>query len=242
MNKQPKLVNRHAGLDTKVNHSKKVIHEATSKEYLLDDIRCTGEIVDLDSLCPDPMNARLHGERNLDAIKDSLMSFGQKSPIVVRQQGRVIAAGNGRCRAAKELGWKKIACDVQEMTDEEFHAFALADNRTAELASWDFVIMAKIEKLLQETSEPMVGWSDDEIEVFRMAWTPPDVVEEQKKEKTTKLVFTLTVEDKKLLDEAITLYKQFTPTTAEDGDMQAILCICQEWVAIVKGGEGTTDA
>jgi hypothetical protein len=90
----------------------------------------------------DPANARLHGERNVSAIKNSLAEFGQQKPIVILTNGKVIA-GNGTLRAALALGWEKIAA-VRFDTESEAQAtaFAIADNRTAELATWDDAVLA----------------------------------------------------------------------------------------------------
>ena len=50
--------------------------------------------VTLDTLNPDPDNARSHNARNLDTIKASLTEFGQQKPIVVTEDG-VVVAGRG---------------------------------------------------------------------------------------------------------------------------------------------------
>ena len=60
------------------------------------------ETVPLTSLTPDPLNARKHNRRNIDAIKASLSKFGQRKPIVVTNDGTVIA-GNGTLEAATSL-------------------------------------------------------------------------------------------------------------------------------------------
>ena len=65
--------------------------------------------VPLAELHPDPGNARAHNERNLAAIRDSLLRFQQAEPLVVQKStGRVIG-GNGRLAAMRELGW--TSCD-----------------------------------------------------------------------------------------------------------------------------------
>jgi len=143
-----------------------------------DNIQCDGQIVDIDSIFPDPMNARLHPDRNMQAIIDSLCLHGQKIPLVVREQNRVIAAGNGRHEAMKILGWTKVAISIRPMTDLEFHSFALADNRTAELARWHTETIAKVDALIQELSggQRLPGFTMDELEVLRAAnWTPPAI-------------------------------------------------------------------
>lgn len=92
----------------------------------------------IDKLNLDPNNARKHDNANLEAIAGSLTQFGQRKPIVISKDNTVVA-GNGTLTAAKSLGWTEI--DVvrvpADWDADRIKAFALADNRTAELASWD---------------------------------------------------------------------------------------------------------
>ena len=104
------------------------------------------ETVTLASLEQDPRNARRHPERNLESIQASLNRFGQQKPIVVDADG-VIVAGNGTFAAAKALGWKSIDVVRTKLRGPEARAFAIADNRTAELAEWD---AAELRKQLDE--------------------------------------------------------------------------------------------
>ena len=93
-------------------------------------------LVPVTSLHEDPQNARSHDERNVKAIAASYRRFGQQKPIVVDAHGKVIA-GNGQLRAAIALGWTHLAAVQVTMKAAEQIAFAIADNRTAELADWD---------------------------------------------------------------------------------------------------------
>ena len=95
------------------------------------------------NLLPDPQNARKHDQRNLDAIKTSLDKFGQRKPIVITPEG-VVLAGNGTLEAAKALGWSEItvALTPADWDYATAKAYALADNRSAELAEWDQSILA----------------------------------------------------------------------------------------------------
>jgi site-specific DNA-methyltransferase (adenine-specific) len=112
------------------------------------------ELITLSSLRLDPNNARRHDKKNLEAIKGSLSLFGQRKPIVVSGDN-LIVAGNGTVEAARELGWTEIyvARIPHDWTPEQIKAYALADNRTAELAEWDSKILA--EQLLELDAE---GW------------------------------------------------------------------------------------
>lgn len=98
--------------------------------------KLAGILVPLDALREDPQNVRKHSARNIDAIAASYRRFGQQRPIVALADGTVIA-GNGQLAAARKLGWDAIA--VVRFTDEaQARAFAIADNRTAELAEWEY--------------------------------------------------------------------------------------------------------
>lgn len=100
------------------------------------------EKVKIASLTPDPENARKHSKRNIDAIAVSLEKFGQRRPLVVWEN--IIIAGNGTLEAAQSLGWTEIEITrvPPDWTPEEARAYALADNRTGELADWDPSMLA----------------------------------------------------------------------------------------------------
>lgn len=117
------------------------------------------ETVPLTSLTPDPLNARKHNRRNIDAIKASLSKFGQRKPIVVTNDGTVIA-GNGTLEAATSLGWKEIsiARAPEEWDENTVRAYALADNQTGALAEWeDEILNTALEDLTSE------GWDIAEL-------------------------------------------------------------------------------
>ena len=136
------------------------------------------ERVTVASLLFDPANVRKHGERNLDAIKASLARFGQQKPIVVDADG-IVRAGNGTLMAAKALGWDEIEIVRTNLRGAEATAYAIADNRTAELAEWDEGALAEQLAALQIDDEALAeatGFDASEIE--RMA-LPVDVVEDE---------------------------------------------------------------
>lgn len=112
------------------------------------------ENVQIETLTFDPSNARKHDDKNIEAIAGSLKLFGQRKPIVVTPDN-VVVAGNGTLQAAKNLGWTEIAIarTPRGWTWEQIKAFALADNRTAELAEWDSAVLA--DQLLELDA---VGW------------------------------------------------------------------------------------
>jgi DNA modification methylase len=112
------------------------------------------EIVSISTLVFDPANARKHDEKNLEAIKGSLARFKQQKPIVVSKDN-VVIAGNGTLAAAKALGWTEIEIKRSHLTGAEATAYALADNRSAELAAWDEDILGKTLQALREDGFPI---------------------------------------------------------------------------------------
>ena len=98
--------------------------------------------INIDSVQSDPRNARLHPARNLEAIKLSLETYGQRKPIVVNNG--IIEAGNGLWESAKALGWKKIAAVQVEDDATMASGYAIMDNQSALLAEWDFPVLKDI--------------------------------------------------------------------------------------------------
>ena len=107
------------------------------------------EMVPIDSLILDPGNARKHNEKNIEAIKGSLARWEQQKPIVVSKDN-VVIAGNGTLTALRALGKTEVWITRTELSGAEAIAYALADNRTAELASWDDEILGRSLQALRE--------------------------------------------------------------------------------------------
>ena len=120
------------------------------------------ETLDINLLHFDPANARKHPERNLDVIASSLVRFGQQKPLVVDANNRVLA-GNGTLAAAKSLGWKAIQIVRSELIGIDASAFAIVDNRSAELAEWDPDI---ISAAMADSNIGDIGFSPSEIDAW----------------------------------------------------------------------------
>jgi len=123
------------------------------------------ETIPVADLSLDPSNVRKHSRRNLDAIKASLRKFGQQKPIVVDAKG-IVLAGNGTLTAAKELGWTEIQIVRTELAGVEATAFAIADNRTAELAEWE-----------DSLSDVLKSLDDADVDLGALGFTPKEIEE-----------------------------------------------------------------
>lgn len=129
-------------------------------------------------------NARIHGKRNLDTLKNSLLTFGQTKPIVVQKSSMRVIAGNGTLQAIKAIGWDEVDCHILDIEDAKANSLAIMDNRTSDLSEWD-------EKVLFETLNDMdsdllalTGFDDKEIE--KMLKFQDGSLFEEKKEKKKK--------------------------------------------------------
>ena len=119
----------------------------------------TLKITDLEH---DSKNAREHGHHNIEAIKESLSRWGQQKPIVI-DDDNIVIAGNGTLAAARELGWKQIQAVRTDLSEAEKLGYAIADNRTAELADWDEIqLAATLQEIAQEDIES-TGFSVNDL-------------------------------------------------------------------------------
>lgn len=122
------------------------------------------ETLPIASLHADPANVRKHPDRNRETVKASLARFGQQRPILIDSRN-IVRAGNATLAAAAELGWTEIQCVRTELPSVDATAYAIADNRSAELAIWDTAGLAKqLQSLADEDFDMMaIGFDDEEI-------------------------------------------------------------------------------
>ncbi len=91
----------------------------------------------IDALKPNVRNARTHAKKQIRQIADSITAFGFVTPILVDQDG-VIIAGHGRHAAARLLELEQVpAIEVAGLSEAKRRALAIADNRIADNAGWD---------------------------------------------------------------------------------------------------------
>src|SRR3954451_10318898 len=96
----------------------------------------------LDSLILNARNARTHSEAQIDQIAASIHEWGWTTPVLVTEQGMIIA-GHGRVRAARKLGLREVPVMVASgWSKAQIQAYALADNKLALNAGWDEAILA----------------------------------------------------------------------------------------------------
>jgi DNA modification methylase len=94
------------------------------------------------SLKPYARNARRHSKKQIKQIADSIERFGFTNPVLVSDEGQIIA-GHGRVEAAKLLGLETVpTLRLSHLSETERRAYVLADNKLALNAGWDQEILA----------------------------------------------------------------------------------------------------
>jgi DNA modification methylase len=119
--------------------------------------------IELNKLRPWEDNPR-RNERAVEAVAKSIRNFGFNVPILCDQNFMIIA-GHTRWKAAQKLGMDKVPIIVIEINDTQRRAFAIADNKTAEIADWDFPKLKEVleELKLEDIDIKSLGFSDEEI-------------------------------------------------------------------------------
>lgn len=197
------------------------------------------ESVSIATLSQDPANARKHDDKNLEAIKASLRRFGQQKPIVV-DSSNVVRAGNGTLAAAIALGWDSINVVQTDLQGSEATAYAIADNRTAELAEWDESVLAASLSSLADVDVNLLsesGFSDEEVEKLLQSFDVadgemPDSIGEDERQ-FAQMTFTLHVEQKLTIDTALATAKKTDCEQFDDvnGNGNALYAIAKRFLS-----------
>lgn len=120
---------------------------------------------DIASLAPYEFNPR-DNSGAIASVANSIKSFGFLIPVVV-DRGDILVAGHTRVEAAKTLGLAEVpAIRAEHLTPEQINAFRLIDNKVAEIARWDFDMLAgEIQKLTDSGLDfTDYGWSREELD------------------------------------------------------------------------------
>lgn len=106
-----------------------------------------------------------HNDDAVDAVAASLREFGWRQPIVVDEEG-VILAGHTRYKAALKLGWDEVPVHVAVgLTPEQAKAFRLLDNQTGGLSEWNYGLLPIELNQLQTMNYDLglLGFDPDEL-------------------------------------------------------------------------------
>jgi len=122
------------------------------------------ELWKLDRIRPYPGNPR-QNDGAVEAVAESIRQFGFRQPIVVDTAG-VIVCGHTRYKTAIKLGLEQVPVHVAtDLSPEQIRAYRIADNRLADLATWDMELLPIELSALQgmDFDLGLLGFSEDEL-------------------------------------------------------------------------------
>ena len=185
------------------------------------------EYIPVNNLKPYAKNARKHEKYDVGQIAESIERYGFNDPIGIWGKDNIIVEGHGRLLAAKKLGMDKVPCiRLDDLTDKQRREYAILHNKTAELSSWDFDLLAEdIGEL--DFSGFDIDWGivspDDYGESFEL----PD----GDKSEICQMTFTLHERQAELIKEAIKKVKDDVTETFgnTNSNGNALYEVVKEW-------------
>ena len=113
---------------------------------------CVIEPLPLEVIRKNPRNARVHNERQIAKLAGSIAAFGFVVPVIVDEKN-LLLCGHARVAAAEKTGIADVpAIPIRHLSEAQKRAFIIADNRLAELASWNEQILKEELSFLDEVA------------------------------------------------------------------------------------------
>ena len=86
---------------------------------------------------PYERNARIHVDKHIDEIVNSINTFKFTNPILI-DENYIILAGHGRWLAAKKLNLEKVPCiQIDYLNEAQKKAYRITDNKLTINGAWD---------------------------------------------------------------------------------------------------------
>ena len=128
------------------------------------------ELVSVESLKSNPKNAKQHPDSQIRLLAENYRMFGVTAPAVIDENNMIIA-GHARFAAARLLNLELFpTIRLKHLTAQQKRAVALADNKLAELGTWNFEILSsELKELTASASElnfdySIIGFDTVEID------------------------------------------------------------------------------
>lgn len=182
--------------------------------------------LNINEVIPYPDNPRKN-DNAVDAVAESIKQCGYCSPIVI-DEDNVILAGHTRLKALKKLKWKEIECVRKTgLTEEQKKKYRILDNKTNELAEWDFNILdAALAGLDFDDFDFGFDTQDLSVDDFGEDFSLPD----GDKGEICQMTFTLHNEQAELIKYAISVVGECSDTfgnTNKNGN--ALYEVVRQW-------------
>ena len=156
------------------------------------------QMISIEAIKLDPSNSRKHKSADVEATADSLLAFGQQTPIVITKD-KMVVKGNGTTMAARLLiarqaeasklevprpedhqllaqDWSRLWYVETALDGPELKAYSIADNKTGMLAPFDLANVGEAMRGFRDIGrlrDFSIGWSEREVGQF-MGVVPKD--------------------------------------------------------------------
>ena len=137
------------------------------------------QMMKLSEIHPYEKNPRFN-DSAVEAVANSIKEFGFQQPIVV-DKDFVVIVGHTRLKAAEELGLSEVPVVIAEkLTPEQVQAYRIADNKTGEIAEWNYDLLPIELRDLQEKDFDLslLGFDTDELDRLLNGSSEENVVAE----------------------------------------------------------------
>ena len=95
----------------------------------------------IEELKLNPKNPR-HNDGAVDVVAKSIEKYGFKNPLII-DSNNIVWCGNTRLKASHKLGLKEVPCIIaDDLTQEQIRELALIDNKSSEIADWDYDLLS----------------------------------------------------------------------------------------------------
>lgn len=115
----------------------------------------------------------------VDSVAKSIEKYGFRNPLIV-DENRIVYCGNTRLKASRKLGLEEVPCIVvNDLTEQQMKELALLDNKTNEIAEWDFEMLDDILKDVELDDFEELDWgigeeAESEKEVEEDGYIEPE--------------------------------------------------------------------
>ncbi|HTU18558.1 MAG TPA: DNA modification methylase [Gemmataceae bacterium] len=116
---------------------------------------------------PYPHNPR-HNDHAVEAVAASIREFGFRQPLVLDEDS-VIVVGSTRYKAALQLGLDEVPVHIASgLTPAQLRAYRITDNKTAEIADWDYDLLVQEIAQLQQADFDLdvTGFSAEDLQAL----------------------------------------------------------------------------
>jgi DNA modification methylase len=118
------------------------------------------ELVPIDSIKPNPRNAKEHSEYQIALLAENMREFGVTQPILIDETNTILA-GHARLAAERRIGLKEVpVIRLTDLSPQQKRVVALADNKLPELGRWnEETLRLELKELTVDTGDLTFDYS-----------------------------------------------------------------------------------